>query len=291
MKIAIIGGSGFLGKQIVKLLKSQENEVVCLHRNAHNGCTASPRFDLFKPEKLIDFLSFFEPEVLIITAWITDSSSYKVNPINHRYQRAIVHLANQLVSRMKFHLIVLGSSAEYGFDGGACASGVSELNTLTPYSKAKVECLQSLNEIFTHVDSRLTWLRVFQPYGVDQDAMRLIPNAIKHFKEKSPFLLENPHTISDWITSRDVSQMLKYCIETKTPQIVDIGTGIPTTNKEILNLLRLKMGAPEGLIVFPPNSRASSLYLDVENSYLHKVGLVPKDSVSDGLDWIIKSCQ
>jgi nucleoside-diphosphate-sugar epimerase len=291
MKIAVLGGSGFLGKQIVKLLVSQKNEVACLHRNEHQGCNASPRIDLFKPEALIDFLDSFRPEVLIVTAWITDLNTYKIDPINYRYQRAIEHLAGQLVSRLKFHLVVLGSSAEYGFNGGGCASGVSESNTFNPYSKAKVECYQSLNQIFAHVDSRLTWLRIFQPYGLDQDSMRLIPNAIKHFKEKIPFLLENPHSISDWVTSRDVAHLIGYCIENKTPEIVDIGTGVQTTNKDILNLLRLKMEAPESLLVFPPHSKATSLYLDVENSFLHKAGFVPRDSVSDGLDWILKSCQ
>ena len=163
MKIAVIGGSGFLGKEIVNLLESQENEVACLHRNEHPDC--------------------------------------------------------------------------------------------------------------------------------NQDVLRLIPSAINHFKENSPFLLKNPNSISDWITSRDVAGAVKYCISESTPQIVDVGTGVPTSNKDIINLLRLKMGAPEDLLILPTNSRASSLYLDVKNSFLHTAGCIPKDNVSHGLDWILESCQ
>jgi uncharacterized protein YbjT (DUF2867 family) len=66
MKIAVLGGSGFLGKQIVKLLVSQKNEVACLHRNEHQGCNASPRIDLFKPEALIDFLDSFMKMIYLL---------------------------------------------------------------------------------------------------------------------------------------------------------------------------------------------------------------------------------
>jgi nucleoside-diphosphate-sugar epimerase len=291
MKIAVIGGSGFLGKEIVNLLESQENEVACLHRNEHPDCKTILKFDLFNPEVIIDFLNLFKPEVVIITAWITDLETYKTDSSNQRYQIAIEHLASQLISKMDFHLLVLGSGAEYGLDVGSCASGFSHSSASNPYAKAKIDCLQNLREIFTDVNSRLTWLRIFQPYGLNQDVLRLIPSAINHFKENSPFLLKYPNSISDWITSRDVAGAVEYCISESTPQIVDVGTGVPTSNIDIINLLRLKMGAPEDLLILPTNSRASSLYLDAKNSFLHTAGCIPKDNVSHGLDWILESCQ
>jgi nucleoside-diphosphate-sugar epimerase len=291
MKIAVIGGSGFLGKEIVNLLGSQENEVACLHRNEHLGCNTISKFDLFNPERVVDFLNLFRPEVVIITAWVTNSETYKTDSSNQSYQIAIENLASQLISKMDFHLLVLGSGAEYGLDAGPCASSISNSSAGNPYSKAKIDCLQNLREIFANVNSRLTWLRVFQPYGLNQDVSRLIPSAINHFKENMTFLVKNPNSISDWISSRDVASAVKYCISESTPQVVDVGTGVPTTNIDILNLLRLKMGAPQDLLILPTNSRAFSLYLDIKNSFLHKVGWTPKDDISHGIDWILESCQ
>ena len=291
MRIAVIGGNGFLGKEIVKLFESQQNEVACLHRSEHLDCKTGSKFDLFNPKGLMGFLEFFQPEVVIVTAWITDLETYRTDPTNVRYQTAIQHFANQLISRMNIQLVVLGTSAEYGLDVGPCANGLSDSIAHNPYAKAKLDCLRGLREIFTDVDSRLTWLRIFQPYGLNQDSLRLIPSAINHFKEDRPFIVKNPDSISDWITSRDIADAVRQCISASAPQIVDVGTGIPTTNKDILNLLRLKMGAPENLLIYSTNSRATSLYLDIKNSFLHKAGSIPKDDISDGLDWILESCQ
>lgn len=291
MKIAVLGGSGFLGTQIRIFLESLDYEVACLHRNFHPGCTFGSEFDLFRPSKLLEFLDAFRPDILILTAWITDLSTYKNSPMNHYYNKAIYELAIRIVSRRNIHLIVLGSCAEYGLDGGSCASKISTVKPANLYTAAKNECYKKLNELFSNSNSRLNWLRIFQPYGVGQDSLRLIPSAIINFKKDKKFVLENPDSISDWITSRDVASAVAFCIQTNLPQIIDVGTGVPTTNFELLKLLGRKIGIRDDFIVIRGEVEKTSIFLNIEHSVLHNAGWSHEDDLSSGLDWILDSCK
>jgi nucleoside-diphosphate-sugar epimerase len=291
MKIAVVGGSGFLGQQIVAALKLNNFDVACLHRKPHSQCHQISNFDLFEPGNLENFLELFQPDVLIITAWVTDLADYKISPLNDRYSLAIEVLARKLLARKKYHLIVLGSSAEYGSEQGPCASNVTTPIANDSYSKAKLHSLQILSELFDNSSSRLTWIRIFQPYGVNQDPLRLLPMAIRHFRKNRPFVLQSPNSVSDWISSRDVAAAVVFCISNKTPQIVDLGTGIPTVNSELLNFLRLKLNVPEELLILGRESKTTSRYLDIQNSSLHSAGWMSRDNLDTGIDWILESCE
>ena len=291
MRIAVLGGNGFLGTQIRVTLENLNFEVACLHRSFHLGCTFGTGFDLFRPSKLFDFLEAFRPDVLIVAAWVTDLSSYKNSPMNYEYNKAIHELAIRLVSRRSIHLIVLGSCAEYGIDGGRCATNISTINTTNLYSEAKSDCYKKLDKLFSNSNSRLNWFRVFQPYGVGQDSLRLIPSAINKFKRDKQFILENPHSISDWITSRDVASAVAFCIQIPSQQVLDVGTGVPTTNLELLKLLSWKMEVCDDLIITGDGVESPSLFLDIEHSALHNAGWSHKDDLSSGLDWILESCR
>jgi nucleoside-diphosphate-sugar epimerase len=289
MRIAVLGGSGFIGTQIRITLENLNFEVACLHRSFHLGCTFGAGFDLFKPSKLLEFLEDFKPDVVIVAAWITDLSSYKNSPMNYEYSESIHKLAIRLISRRSIHLIVLGSCAEYGTNGGRCASNISTLNTTNLYSEAKSDCYRKLDKLFSNSDSKLNWLRVFQPYGVGQDSLRLIPSAINKFKENKQFILENPHSISDWITSRDIASAVAFCIQIPSQQVIDVGTGVPTTNLELLKLLCWKMGVCDELLITYDGVKSPALFLDIEHSVLHNAGWTHEDDLSSGLDWILES--
>lgn len=292
MKIAVIGGSGFIGQQIVTSLGSEKFEVMSLHRNSHNNSNHRvSKFDLFNPTESINILTLYQPDVVIVTAWITELATYKNSPINERYALAIEDLARKLEANLKFHLIVLGSSAEYGLEEGPCASNITKVIAYDSYSKAKIGCLQRLGEMFADSASRLTWIRVFQPYGANQDSSRLIPSAIKHFKENKIFSLQSPSSISDWISSRDIASAIKFCVSNQTPQIVDLGTGIPTSNADLLELLRFKMGVSDRLVNLGEELKYTSRYLDITNSSLHGAGWIPRDNLASGLDWVLESCE
>ena len=174
MKILVIG-NGFIGSAIVKRLESEGHELLTFSRTFKAGDKSQQvvgdvlNFDIFAKTLL------WNPQVVIHTAWITDHATYAQDASNSEYAQFTSLLARAVSQSNIEHLIVLGTCAEYGTQNRACTAGITKLNPTTYYGKQKVIALNSAKEALLESKVRLTWARIFQPYGRNQDSNRLLP--------------------------------------------------------------------------------------------------------------------
>ena len=183
---------------------------------------------------------------------------------------------------------MLGSGAEYGTQSARSTAGVTKLNPENLYAQQKVIAFDSAKEFLSESQVRLTWARVFQPYGPHQDKKRLLPYLIDSLKSGKSIHLVDTSSILDWITTRDLASAIAWIINNVTPMEVDIGTSIGFTNVELLKHLESLLG---NSTQWTGQSQQTSTNYQVslvgKDSPLFKSGWVPQDSLTSGLKWTL----
>ncbi|MEI6811734.1 MAG: NAD-dependent epimerase/dehydratase family protein, partial [Actinomycetes bacterium] len=86
MKILVVGGTGFIGREIVSLLKSLNFEIMVMARDCSNQIPSSfIQGNLFEVESYEKNLRSWEPNIVIQAAWVTAKSEYRTSELNKAY--------------------------------------------------------------------------------------------------------------------------------------------------------------------------------------------------------------
>lgn len=289
LKICIVGGNGFIGSKLASRLRASGIDVLAMSRNPISVSKDEIRVDFFDYEQVENEISRYKPEILISTAWITTKTTYRSDVLNEKYKNATLNLGSIALRHNMKRIIVLGTCAEYGGNNSECVAGNSKLKPNDLYARMKVETYKELTRIFDSQYNRLTWARVFQPYGRGQDPSRFIPYIVHELRENRVPSISNPWAVSDWITTRDISSAIEFSMDSDLPPEIDVGTGIATTNWDLAKLVSRFLGK-ESLLDFEPfstNTHAQQGLVVGMNSPLHAKGWRPKDTFETGLEWAL----
>ena len=289
MKILVIG-NGFIATSLIQKLESEGHELLIFSRTLNENIKSQQILgDIFLFEDFVKTL-LWKPQIVIHTAWITTYSSYKNDPSNLRYARFTSDLAKHIALTDIEHFIILGTCAEYGHQTEASTAGITKLSPDNLYAKQKVLAFNSVKEILGGSKVRLTWARIFQPYGPRQDKDRLIPYLIHSLKSGARIQLGDTSSIHDWITTRDIASAISWVINHQVSMEVDVGTTFGSTNVEILKELEELLGNSTQWKEFATlKYGANELSIVGEDSPLLKSGWAPLDSLHTGLEWVLSS--
>lgn len=289
MKILVIGG-GFIAGSIVQRLKFEGHELRVYSRSINTTIQCRQILgDIFSFEEFLKVLTW-KPQIIIHTAWITTPGIYRDDPSNLKYTHFTSELARYIRNSDIEHLIILGTCAEYGRQSAPSTAGITSLSPNTLYAEQKVAAFNAVNEILLESDTRLTWARVFYPYGPNQDQKRLIPKLIRTLKNGIPIQLDDTSSIYDWITIRDISSAISWIINNEVPTEIDVGTTFGFTNFDLLTtleeLLQTTNQIPtrDGHII-----GLNEVFVAGKKSPLLVSGWMPKDSLTSGLEWVLDS--
>ena len=287
MKILIIG-NGFLGSAICQRLQSDGHEVLIFARTWRAEIQAQQVLgDIFNFQDFVKVLDW-KPQVIVHTAWITTPGVYRNDPSNTEYANFTKTLAEFVVNSDVEHLIVLGTCAEYGFQNGPSAAGITVLSPTSHYAQQKVVALNSVREVFRGSKVRFTWARIFYPYGPNQHQKRLIPRLIDSLTKGESITLADTSSIYDWITTRDIAFAVSWILDNELPQEIDVGTSFGYTNLELLKTLEKLLQRTNTFGSYNNHDFGLNEFFVVSsNSPLLNSGWSPRDSLVDGLEWIL----
>ena len=289
MKILVIG-NGFIATSIIQRLGSEGHELLVFSRTIseriHNEQVLG---DIFNFEDFLKTLSW-KPQIIIHTAWITTPSIYRNDPSNLKYADFTSELARYVRNSDIEHLVILGTCAEYGHQSGPSTAGITRLSPNTLYAEQKVAAFNAVNEMLQESDTRLTWARVFYPYGPIQDQKRLIPKLIRALKNGVPIQLDDTSSIYDWITVRDISSAISWIINNQVPTEIDVGTSIGFTNLELLTTLEELLQTTNQIPTHVEHIIGlNEVFVASKKSPVFISGWLPKDSLTSGLEWLLDS--
>ena len=289
MKILVIG-NGFIATSIIQKLEYDGHELLVYSRTISKKIHSEQVIgDIFNFEDFLKTLSW-KPQIVIHTAWITTPGVYKNDPSNHKYALFTADLAASLTRIDVEHLIILGTCAEYGHQYGPSTAGVTKLSPSILYAQQKVEAFNAARKFLEKSKVRMTWARIFYPYGPNQDQKRLIPHLIQSLKNGDPILLTDTSSIHDWITTRDIASAISWVIENEVPLEIDVGTSFGFTNLELLTTLAELLEKTDQLDHRNSHSFGlNEVFIAGRDSPLFKSGWLPSDSLSDGLKLVLDS--
>ena len=288
MKILVIG-SGFIATSIVQRLESDGNELLVYSRTASEKINCRQiEGDIFNFADFAKVLAW-KPNVIIHTAWITTPGIYKVDSSNFEYANFTIDLANFISDSDVGHLIILGTCAEYGYQTGPSTAGFTKLSPNILYAEQKVVAFHAVEKILQKSSTRLSWARVFYPYGPNQHEKRLIPLLVHSLKNKIPVRLADITSIYDWITTRDIGSAISWIIEHELPTEIDIGTSLGTTNLELLIKLEELLNISHQETEYQGHEiGVGEVFVAGKNSPLFVSGWLPGDTLRSGLEWVLE---
>lgn len=286
----LVTGNGLLASSIVSQLTEQGHELMVFSRSARPSISCPQvQGDIFDFESFCSAMDKWDPQIVVSTAWITTPGIYRNDALNLKYAGFTKNLADYVKYTNVEHLILLGSCAEYGYQITPSIAGVTKLAPQNLYAEQKVMAMKSARASLISTQVRLTWARVFYPYGPNQDQRRLIPHIVQNLTNQRPIFLDDITSVYDWISARDVASAISWVIEHELPFELDIGTSLGYTNLEILKMAEKLLGEKCAINSDDQHKIGlSEVLVAGKESPLFKSGWEPADSLATGLEWVMK---
>ena len=244
-KVLVIGGSGALGKEIVKyILSLREYNVYISTKNLHvPGCITCNVKDV---KQIFKILANIDPHFIIhLAANYSDvfDEAYQVN----------VQSTKHILEYIKDHnkstkLLIIGSAAEYGMVHYH-ENPISEKQRLNPFSVYGVTKAWQTLLMGMYVNSGINVVcaRIFNLYGDDLDGRLFVGFLNRQIirilsGESDKIDVGNLSHVRDYISvSKAAQQIVAVLLYGEPGEIYHIASGVPVVLRDFaINLLRLK---------------------------------------------------
>ncbi|MBN2522550.1 MAG: SDR family oxidoreductase [Bacteroidales bacterium] len=183
MKILITGNLGYVGSELVKLLrKSYPNAILVGYDIGYFSSQLTN--ELTAPEVFIDQQIFgdvrnFPEELLEDVDTVIQLAALSNDPIGNKFEsatydvnyKAVIDIAKKAKKRGVKNMVFASSCSVYGFSENTSRIETSELNPLTAYAKSKVKSEKDL-EPLADENFKITCLRFATACGMS-DRLRL----------------------------------------------------------------------------------------------------------------------
>jgi UDP-glucose 4-epimerase len=210
VEVAVLGASGFVGRNLVASLKTSEKyQVIALAR---------PEFDLCKP----DTYSLIPESVDVI---VHAAGAVGCNgDEKHYWEMNVISaytLANYLKSRMKVPQIVYLSTGAVYSSTDHPLRVTDNIKPSSLYGMSKY-CAEEIFRCYS--SSPLAVLRLFFPYGPGQSDDRFMPNLCRKIAGGEPVMLNiGDRPLVNPIFIDDLVSILRNIIDSHTTGIMNIG--------------------------------------------------------------------
>jgi UDP-glucose 4-epimerase len=223
MRIAVIGSSGFIGKNLVRLLNQKDYEIVEIDKTSG--------IDLLNWEQVNELAPCDVIVHLAAKTFVPDSFN-KPGEFYHTNHTLTLH-ALELARKWKARVIYM-SSYFYGPPQYIPVDEKHPLNPHNPYAQSKYMS-ESLCQAYSRdFDVPVIAFRLFNIYGPGQTGSFLIPEILEKIKQGGTITLKDPRPKRDFIHVNDVVNALCLTMDKGLGKgVIQIGPSVCTSIKEI----------------------------------------------------------
>lgn len=251
MKVLITGGTGFIGKNLVKTLVAKGYKVTCFVRKTSNIGVFKEldvKFsygDISDKNSIEDALN--DNEIIIHLAGLQSFSEYSKKLYSLIYQTNVLGLKNLLdaVTSKKpkslKKVVFISSTAAVGLTNGKIDEGVL-CNPISPYQKAKYEGEKLCLTYFEKYNLPIVILRPSMIYGTNGDHSQ-IQKMVGVIKKGFFPIIGNGRNNVPMIHINDaVEGIIRGALKGKPGNIYYITNREKTTMKELVDIISKKLG-------------------------------------------------
>jgi len=258
MNIFVTGGTGFIGKCLIKRLRNINCNIYAIDRKEKYKSLESNSINWI-PKGLedlnLDDLKNIHTIIHLAAVGVSPQKASKkdLEFFNVYQSLRLIKLAYQ--SGVK-RFIAAGTCLEYGkeSDNWDFIPPNAKLKPLCPYSESKAKCFKLLRQFSIENNIEMFYGRIFSAYGEGQYENNLWPSLISAANSGKDFKMTNAEEIRDFIHVDDVSKYLVNAIFRKDikkgePLVINVGSGYPIKLKDFAQNEWYKSKA-EGKLVF-----------------------------------------
>ncbi|MHA7733163.1 NAD-dependent epimerase/dehydratase family protein [Nitrosopumilus sp. S6] len=304
MKIFVTGGTGFIGRYIVKSLL--ENNDVTVYENFSNSSKENLSFFSSKIPTIVEGdLSDFEllkkslhgfDLVIHLAAKIDISESLKRPEISNKVNvLGTINLLKACVETNTKNFIGASSAAIYGDPKQIPVTEETVPNPVSPYGADKLSMESYIRAFANAFDMNSISLRFFNVYGKGQS--NEYAGVITKFIEKldnneSLIIFGDGKNTRDYIYIDDLVQGVLDAISHlsgKKGEVYNLASGVSTSVTELAKTM-MEISKKDVKIIYDPPRRGDLLFSEVLISKAkNELGFSPKFNLKSGLDKMLEN--
>tara|TARA_Y100000992_G_scaffold271323_1_gene212196 strand:- start:331 stop:1236 length:906 start_codon:yes stop_codon:yes gene_type:complete len=249
-KILVIGGTGFIGQNLISFLSKRKFNITSISRNF-----PKKKFKI----KGVQYKKIDITKKILLKKKINTNYDFIINCsgyIDHSNKKGTIqthfnggkNLVQFFASKKIKRFIQIGSSLEYGKKRSP-QSETDEKYSSNYYAKSKLKLSNYLRKIYKKKRFPFIVLRLYQVYGPYQKKNRLIPFVIDSCIKNRKFPCSDGKQIRDFLYIDDLSNLILNIINRTyiKSKFYNIGTNKPKSVRNVINLISkiVKKGKPE----------------------------------------------
>ena len=295
MKIAITGGSGFIGAWLCREL-SRDHEVVAIIREASDEFrfqgAGNVKVTRAKVESWNELIIACQPDVLILAEWEGVSNTVRNEDLqmsNIPRQIGLVSAAMQSGSKL---VIGIGSQAEVG-PSDAGISEESPDNPTTAYGFAKVNVRKALLDLTDGTETRFIWMRIFSTYGPLDNGSWLIPYLVENLSHGKEVALTKCEQEWNYLHAFDIVRAFRTVIENGSISgVVNVANPATISLRKVVDMISSHFGRGDLLKFGALEYRKDQVMnLRVESETLNSFGWKPivdfAEGINETINWLL----
>jgi nucleoside-diphosphate-sugar epimerase len=231
IRILLTGGTGFVGRQILKRLLARGCSVRMAVRSEFSVPDEVEQVvvgDLFAAERstLKDLCA--DMDVVCHAAWYAVPSKYLTANENISCLSGTLRLAQAAIAVEVPRFVGVGTCFEYDLRDGYLRTDTT-LAPATLYGACKASTYMALSRLMEQEGRSFAWCRLFYLYGEGEDARRLVPYIRSRLAAGEPAELTSGTQIRDYLDVEDAGQMIVDAVLGSHEGALNICSGRPVT--------------------------------------------------------------
>lgn len=293
-RILVTGATGFIGRACLKVLEQLNIEVHAIHRNKPiinvNHVYWHP-CNILKLPEISALMRKVKPDYLLHLAWIADHEIYWTSDKNIDYQLATIEIYKEFSAQGGGKALFIGTCAEYDRSHSICEEYKTPLRPNTLYGICKKQTFDFLQQLKIQQENLadFSWVRLFNIYGPYEQENRLIPYVFLSYLQGKIPVLQNPHSIRDYIHVQNLAEILVTLLMKHSVPVINIGSGLQISIAELTNIISLryfngqKYSCHLGEKVNLPDKLVPDLALLNKINYQHTLSF--ESNLDDTFEW------
>ncbi len=245
MKIAVIGATGFIGSEVVKiLLKNKKINIIGTYNKSiisKKNRIIYRKLDIYKRKN--NFYKYLDyPEVVINLSW-SGLPNYNSNHHIKKELKAQKYFIKNLIKNGLKNIFISGTCYEYGKKDGELNEKM-KINPKRPYALAKNYLRKYVISLKKKYKFNLIWGRIFYVYGKIKSRKTLYSSIVDSYKKQKKLEIQG-ELVRDYLSVQELSRyIVELSLKRKNIEIINIcsGKGISLKKivKKISNIEKIK---------------------------------------------------